>query len=163
MVGFGLDVFNFDKTRVKRVYSATCKSNQQLILSIQSFGCALMEILKSDWLKSNVTFYLTFFCSNKLRPLLHCICEILCMSTRWIRFLISTVLELNRAGIRTWGRWVRSANATFVLCSPQTELVEFGHSIAPLCKKWRRSGRMRPFTCSGIVELPPLSPLTREG
>ena len=35
------------------------------------------------------------FCSTKLRPLLNCFCKILCMSTRWIRFLISTVHELS--------------------------------------------------------------------
>ena len=35
------------------------------------------------------------FCSTWLRPLLHCICKILCMSTRWVGFSISTVHELS--------------------------------------------------------------------
>ena len=54
-----------------------------------------------------------------------CIREIPCVSTR--RFDFSTVHELSskekisavRAGIRARGRWVRSANATSVPCSPQ--------------------------------------------
>ena len=35
------------------------------------------------------------FVITKLTPLLHCICEILCMSTRWVRILICTVLKLS--------------------------------------------------------------------
>ena len=38
----------------------------------------------------------SFFCVELLlRPSLPCICEILCMSTRWVRFSVSTVHELS--------------------------------------------------------------------
>ena len=37
----------------------------------------------------------TLFVVLLLRPLLHCICVILCMNTRWVRFSVSTVHKLS--------------------------------------------------------------------
>ena len=52
--------------------------------------------LTSSWFLSNhywaLIFLLLYFL---LRPLLHCICEILCMSTRWVLFLVLTVQKLS--------------------------------------------------------------------
>ena len=55
----------------------------------------------------------------------NCICEIPCLSPRWVRSLITIHKlsnnenkNLDKARIQTRGWWVRSANATSVICLP---------------------------------------------
>ena len=75
--------------------------------------------------------FVYFSHKQRLRPLGYCatlkhkvnfqrscptsyICKIPCISTRWVRELCSRK-NLGSDRIRTWGRWVRAANATSVL------------------------------------------------
>ena len=55
---------------------------------IQFFPSLLQCLLLLRLLLNYHSRFVFFFCSAQLKPSLHCICEILCMSNRWIRSLL---------------------------------------------------------------------------